>query len=194
MIGVRNDFTKPAPAPLTADVARARVAQLVTDKAKTDAALKRAVAANDGQVDLNELSRKAHRLANDLTAAEEELASAEAVELATATQRKKERFAEVAKELLTAREQFGDLYKAASLSLGRWYALRQEARELANEVANKMGNGTTYYAPHIQEVLADASAPPNPLPALRDSGLQEIQVALHERTISQLVPLQEKKR
>jgi len=179
--------------PITLHAARARVAELSAAKSSLERALNLAVALNDGHTDLNELNRAAHRLANDLAAAEDVLREATEREVAAETQRNRARFAEVTTELRAARAKFAEHYREAALALGRWYSLGEEAGKLATALANPLGNGGFYYPPDLKNVLAEASEDPNPLPAMKDGGYSELQTAASWRRHAVIVPLKEKR-
>jgi HPt (histidine-containing phosphotransfer) domain-containing protein len=177
--------------PVTPDLARAMVSDLKAKHERASQALKSAVARNDGKVDLNELAKEAHKVAGELATAEEQLETAEAVEAAGKREKQRQRFSAVAKELQDARKAVVEHYRAAALALGRFYILGSEARELAGALADRPGNGIVYHPPALKEVLTVADENPNPLPALHEVGLREIQCAASWRRHIPLVPMKE---
>jgi len=197
--GVRDHGVFAAPADAAAEAhsrllaARNKVAELRTAKATADRTLKCAVQKDDGRVDLNALSRTVHRLAKELAGAEEELEKAEAVRAAWAREHQRMRFAAIQGALREARQQFAEHYREAALALGHYYALGTEARELANSLADRLGNGGIYYSPDLKNVLAEASEDPNPLPALREAGYGELQTFQSWRRHCAIVPIVKEK-
>jgi hypothetical protein len=186
-----RDFTGIFTPLIDVEDVRAKVAELRTAKAKADRILKHAVELNDGRADLNALSRTAHRLGTELAAAaEEELEKGEALSAAQENERKRVRFVQIRKELQEQRAKVLEHYREAALALGRYYALGNEATQLANALADRLGNGSVFYPPHLRETLTEAAQDPNPLPVLRDSGLGEIQTSFRRHIA--IVPLKEK--
>lgn len=172
---------------LTVEQARAAVEFLRADKSKADGKLKTAVAANNGQADLNALSSMARKLATELAKAEVELEKAEAYAAAAAREQQRKRFSEIGGELRKAREQVAEHYREASLALGRWYLLCAEARALATTLADRLGNCGVYYNADLKTALAEPELDPNPFPALKDAGYGALMVAF--RTQIPLFPL-----
>lgn len=101
------------------------------------------------------------------------------------------RLAQLEQELPALRAKIAELYREAALALGAYYRAGQEAGELANKLASRLGDGSVYYGPELRRVLEDAKVDPNPLPALKDAGYRET-VTFHSwRRRLDVVPLEE---
>jgi len=187
--GIRDPYNVLGLAPqITPEQARAAVEFARRDKAKADTQLASAVAANDGKADLNALSRTAREVATELAEAEKRLEVAEAYAAAAVREQQRTRLADIGGELRKAREQFAEHYREAALALGRWYLLGSEARRLTTSLADRV-NDTVYFPPHLKEVLAEADADINPLPALKDAGYGVMMLGF--RTQLTLFPMKE---
>jgi hypothetical protein len=168
--------------------AQTAVTRLRGAKAEADAELKQALDARDGR-DLNAPARTVRQLEREVANAELELEEAEAIVTAWEREGKRQRFAAITEDLRATREKFAAHYREAALALGRWYMLGTEVSELAASLADRIGNGAVYHPPELKDVMAAANTDPNPLPALRDSGLREIQTVASFRRHISIVPL-----
>jgi hypothetical protein len=130
-----------------------------------------------------------HCLARELETAEAEQEQWQDVVSQVEKGDRERRFHEALKEAREARAKFAELYRDACLSLGRWYRLGSEIRELVNEQADKMPTGHVYRPPHLTEALREVDQDPNPLPALKDAGYSETQTAASWRRHVAAVPL-----
>jgi len=176
-----------------AEALRAKAVALGKKLSDVKRTFRRAVAQNDGSCDLNTMGQSVHRLANELSTAEEELKEAQALADAWEAERSRVRFDAIAKELAAVLEDFKQKYLAAALALAEFYALGDEARELATHLCDKIANGARYYNPDIKALLGQADLDPNPLPALKDAGYGETSNFLSFRRHCPLVPLKKEK-
>lgn len=146
--------------------ARAKVARLTTEQDKLSAQFTKAVAANDGRTDLNELARRRHCVARELADAEEATEQWESVVQQTEKANREHRLHEIVASAQKVKDKLHDAYRDAGLALGEWYDLANEARELVSKLGDHMPGGHVYFRADLKEALTTFDSNPDPRPEL----------------------------
>jgi hypothetical protein len=171
--------------------ARNKAEQLRRKHSEAKSTLRLAVEDDAGTYDFAALKSNVHNLARELETAEAEQEEWESVNAQLEKTNREQRFYEVVAQAQKVKDKLREHYLAAARSLGEWYALGSEARELFSALGDRLPNGTVYHNPELKEGRAAFDANPDPRAELLEQYREISTFESWKRQLS-LIPLVEK--